>query len=101
MKDIYPQYSFSAMEFIKTKKVKLVIVEEQHQEQQQEQQPQEAQQEQQQQEQQHQEQPKPKRVRFWDMCYHYVAVVNDELVEYEAPLEFSESNEKFPLLLWK
>jgi ethanolamine utilization cobalamin adenosyltransferase len=86
MKDIYPsQYSFSAMEFIKTKKVKLVIVEEQQQEEHQEQQ--------------QERQPKSKRVRFWDMCYHYVAVANDELVEYEAPLEFSESNEKFPLLL--
>lgn len=92
-----PQYSFSAMEFIKTKKVKLVIVEEQHQEPQHQEQQQERHQEQQQER--HQEQSKPKRVRFWDMCYHYVAVANDELVEYEAPLEFSESNENFPLLL--
>ena len=106
------KYSFSAeeaMEFIKsmrpkTKKVKLVIVEEpeQQEEQQQPQEEQQQPQEEQQQPQEEQQQPKPrciKRVRFWDMCYHYVAVANDELVEYEPPLEFTESNEKFPLLL--
>ena len=103
------KYSFSAeeaMEFIKsmrpkTKKVKLVIVEEPEQQQEQQE---EQQQQQQPQEEQQQQQPKPrciKRVRFCDMCYHYVAVANDELVEYEPPLEFTESNEKFPMLLCK